>query len=510
MEYLAYCRKSSEAEEKQALSIESQINEILELSKKYSIKIDHIFQESMSAKEPGRPIFNEMIKRIEKNPNETILLTWKFDRLARNGVDGGRISYLMDKGHIREIMTPERTFRNNSDDKFMMHLDFGIAKKYVDDLSQNVKRGNKTKLGKGGWPGPAPFGYLNNLINKTIILDPKRSYFVKRIFELYATGAYSLKEISLKIYKEGLRSIKGNQVAKTTIHRILKNPFYFGVMRSNGNYYSGNHKPIISKKLFNDVEKVFNKSNRPKKEKHDFTYRGFIKCENCGCSITATKKKKHDYYYCTNGKSICEEHKKYMRSEKIDNILANLFGKIRFDKELIEMGYKASIEKLKNTQTSTKTNLNCQKEELKKNRNKQNKLLNGYLTNTVSEFIYKQKAEELSIEEKNIELSIKKQQKKADPYSTLELIKNKMMFAHRAKKKFLKGNNSKKRKMLEILLWNLGLKEQKMASFLLKEPYQTLANAPKNPTSNQWLGRKDSNLRSRRQRPLPYHLATPQ
>jgi len=140
MKYIVYCRKSTESEDRQVLSIDSQENELLALAKANDIYISKTFKESKTAKEPGRPIFNEMLSFIENSKEEYCILVWNLDRLARNSVDGGKIIYLIDKGIIEEIRTPSKFFRNNSDDKFMMSLLFGFAKKYVDDLSVNVNR----------------------------------------------------------------------------------------------------------------------------------------------------------------------------------------------------------------------------------------------------------------------------------------------------------------------------------------------------------------------------------
>lgn len=170
-----------------------------------------------------------------------------------------------------------------------------MANQYIRDLSKNVKRGNRAKLEQGQFPGKAPFGYLNDMVNKTIIVDAARKDYVRQMFVLCAKG-YSVKEIANKLYAQGLRSQGGYKVGKSVVHRILHNPFYYGVMLRNGRYYDGKYEPIITKQMFDEAQAVLLGKNRPRKQQHFFTYRGFMTCASCGCALTADKKKGHNYY----------------------------------------------------------------------------------------------------------------------------------------------------------------------------------------------------------------------
>ena len=476
MKYIIYCRKSSEAEDRQVLSIDSQEKELLMLAERDNLRISKVYKESMSAKAPGRPIFDLMLQLIEKG-NGYCLLVWKLDRLARNALDGGKVSWFMDRGLITEIRTPEKVFRNISDDKFMMSLDFGIAKKYIDDLSTNVKRGNRAKLEKGGWPGPAPFGYLNNKADKTIIIDEKNKHYIRRIFELYATGGHSLIDVSNILYAEGLRTKSGLKIRRGHIHRIILNPFYFGIMNKNEKYYPGNHESIITKELYDRANYALCGNAHPKKQKHFFHLRGFLRCNNCGCMLTASKKKGHDYYYCTNGKGGCNEHQKYMRSEFLDNLIAQIFDKLKFDKELVDIAYEAAKEKTQSNQGYLETVKENFRKQLENTKQRQSRLLDSYLAELVSEDIYKAKIMALNNEQMVIESEIRKLNHKGPEESgcTLELIKNVFLRGNGAKKDYLLANENEKRTILEELLWNLYIKTQKVANCSFKMPYQLLA-----------------------------------
>jgi len=486
MKYIIYCRKSSEAEDRQILSIESQYSELLKIVEQDQLEVIHTFKESMSAKAPGRTLFNEMIKRIEKLDGVGII-TWKMDRLARNAMDGGIISWYMDRGLITEIKTFGRTYKNTSEDKFMMGMDFNMAKKYIDDLSVNVKRGMKSKLELGGWPNQAPVGYLNNKLDKTIIINKKISKYITRLFKLYATGGYTIKELANKLYDEGLRNSKTNKISKSTIHKTLKNPFYHGMMLRDGILYPGKHIPLTTKNIFDQTQLVMQGKLHSKEQKHSFPLRGFMRCANCGCMLTASIKKGHVYYYCTNGKGNCEEHKKYMRAEAIDKIVANVFGKAHFNKKMIEIMYEAAKQKLQSKNEYVASSLGSIQEALKSTKEKQSRLLDTFISGLISQDIYEEKIKNLNNQVTEAKIQIENIEK-ASPESTLEQTKNVFLSASRAKRKYKKANDDGKRQLVEILLRNLEIKNQKMASFQLKMPYQLLATRAKNSNFSMMLG----------------------
>src|SRR5512137_2832187 len=155
--YFIYCRKSTEAEDRQVLSIESQIRELQDLATKLNLEVGEVLTEAKTAKEPGRPVFNRMMQRLRRGEAAGIIC-WKLDRLARNPVDGGSIIWAIKQNGIK-VMTPAQSYAREDDNIILMYIEFGMAQKYVDDLSKNVKRGLKTKIENGWYPGVAPVGY---------------------------------------------------------------------------------------------------------------------------------------------------------------------------------------------------------------------------------------------------------------------------------------------------------------------------------------------------------------
>ena len=504
MKYLIYCRKSTDTEDKQVLSLESQESELLRLAQTHNLEVVEILKESKSAKSEGRPIFNKVLQMVKKNKVDGIIC-WKLDRLARNFIDGGKIIDLLQKGVIKEIRTYEGTHLPN-DNVLMLAVNFGMANQYVRDLSTNVKRGNRAKLERGEWPNHAPFGYLNDKATKTIKIDKKLSPYVLRAYELYITGGYTLKQIAQVLYKEGLRTKTGNRVGTNQVHRFFLNRFYCGLMERDGKVYRGNYKAIISQELFNKAQEVLHKRSHPHPKKYFYSAQGFLKCNSCGCLLTVDTQKGYKYYYCTNGKGICQQHKKYMRSEYIDKLLSKMFLELRFDEELIEISaeaYKArNQDKIDYSQSSIDTLQN----ELKSLLDKESALVDGLSSNLIRKEMYELKIRDIENKRAEITKQIEEIESKSGlPVYTLEQIKNIFIDGNRASEKYLEVSEEEKRKMLEKLLSNAFVENQNVVSFQFKSPYQMLANAPKNTDLNGLLRDLDSNQDTSLQRRMSYH-----
>jgi len=195
--YFLYIRKSTDEEDRQVLSLEAQLAELKEYVGKESLEIIETFIEKKTAKVPGREIFNSMLNKIEGGlPHLIGILAWHPDRLSRNSVDGGRLIYLLDTGKLGGLKFPTFAFENNPSGKFFLAIGLSNAKYYVDNLAENVRRGNRAKLRRGEWPGQKPFGYVYDHRLRNIVPEPKEAKIVKKIYEEFATGRHTLKSIS--------------------------------------------------------------------------------------------------------------------------------------------------------------------------------------------------------------------------------------------------------------------------------------------------------------------------
>ncbi len=316
--YGEYSRKSSESEDRQALSIESQLDVVRNIAKSLNVRVseEHVFSESKSAKVTGnRPQYARMLKCIEDGEVNRIIV-WHADRLSRNAMDTALLIGLLDSGKLIEIITPSQTYRNTPMDKFMLALACGQAKMENDKKGIDVKRGLEKKARLGMFPGPAPFGYLNDKYaergNKKIKSDPERLPLIRKMFNLMLSGAYSpLKIRDVATHEWGFRTPDGKILGRSTIYRILSNPFYYGAYEypiGSGIWYRGTHEAIITQEEFDTVQYLLGKKGRPRPKKHVFDFMGMTRCGECGGAVTAELKIKKQqngnthryiYYHCT-------------------------------------------------------------------------------------------------------------------------------------------------------------------------------------------------------------------
>jgi len=338
MKYFLYARKSTDEEDRQVLSIEAQLAELREFAIKENLEIAAKFVEAKTAKTPGRPVFDKMIKEIESGDSFGIL-SWHPDRLARNSVDGGKIIYLVDTGKIASLKFPTFWFDATPQGKFMLNIAFGQSKYYIDNLSENIKRGLRQKLRNGVYPSYAPIGYLNELRHHTIIKDPNRADAVRKVFEAYATGKYTFEDLQKLSFSWGLAGQrKSKALAISKIQSMLKNPFYYGLFVFKGETYQGTHDPLITKQLFEKCQRVMCERGKPQKQKglKPFIFRSLFKCGECGRQITAETKvkpsgKTYTYYRCTKKNRVCSQ--KYIEEKDLIGQINKLFEKFRLTKQ---------------------------------------------------------------------------------------------------------------------------------------------------------------------------------
>jgi DNA invertase Pin-like site-specific DNA recombinase len=411
--YFLYVRKSTDVEDKQVLSIEAQLTELRALAKEQRLSIAQEFVEKQSAKSLGRPVFSDMMRRIEKGEAQG-LVCWKLDRLARNPVDGGQISWFLQRGIIQHIQTNERSYRP-TDNVLLMSVEFGMANQFILDLSNNTKRGLREKVRRGEYPSRAPIGYLNDSRTKTIVIDRRKSKIIKQMFELAALGNSTLETLSLFLKDKGITSQNGKILKRDRITYILSDAFYYGFFQYSGELHQGRHEPIVTKQLWDKVQEVLRKRghqrDNPKNQPQPLC--GLFRCGDCGCAITAEAKVKHQrngnihnylYYRCTRKKGNCLQLS--VRDTELDNQLSSILKTFvmppEWAKQLNAMADKDDKESAHSVALVVQ-DLRSKTEDIER---KLQRLLNAYLDQDIEQESYRTEKNSLVGEKKSLEEQI--------------------------------------------------------------------------------------------------------
>ena len=354
IKYVLYARKSSESEERQVLSIESQVKEMLELAEREKLEVVAIRRESHSAKDTGqREVYNELLMDVRTGKFNGII-TWAPDRLSRNAGDLGAIVDMMDQGLLQEIRTHGQTFTNSPNEKFLLMILGSQAKLENDHRGVNVRRGLKTRAEMGLWPGMAPIGYLDqkDMDKKGLKkLDEVRAPVIKQMFEKVAYDKYSGRKVYHWLLHEMNFKTKGNKpLSLSGVHRVLNNTFYYGRFeypKGSGNWYQGKHKPIVTQTLFEKAQEQLKRDNIVKVNK-EFAFTKLMTCGLCQSGVCAQEKfkqlkdgthAKYIYYGCSRGKDRhCKN--KYIREKELISQLAKIIDKMDID----ALGIKCRLE----------------------------------------------------------------------------------------------------------------------------------------------------------------------
>jgi DNA invertase Pin-like site-specific DNA recombinase len=368
VKYVLYARKSTEQDERQALSIDSQVKEMLEIAERENLEVVEIRREAHSAKDSGqRPVFKEILEDIRREKFNGIIV-WHPDRLSRNAGDLGSLVDLMDQHLLHEIRTYGQTFTNTPSEKFLLMILCSQAKLENDNKSINVKRGLKTRVEMGLWPAPAPTGYLKEqrMDRKCeMYIDPERGHIIRQMFEKVAYEKWSGKKLYMWLcFDLNFRTAGGKKhLSLGNIFRILENHIYYGVFeypKDSGNWYQGKHEPIITKELFDQVKMQLSGNMLKSRKDKEFAFTKLMTCGLCGSGISADEKYKklkngsvraHVYYGCTRAK---DKHCKcgYMPETELIKQLQVLVDKVEINELSVKKQIVAEVTRYKKFEAS--------------------------------------------------------------------------------------------------------------------------------------------------------------
>lgn len=447
------------------------------------IEIVEVFVEEKSAMKPGRPVFSAMIDKIERDKADGII-AWAPDRLARNSIDGGQIIYLLDRGILRDLKFLTYTFENNSQGKFMLQIMFGQSKYYSDALSENVRRGNRTKVELGWRPNQAPLGYLNDPETKRSIPDPERFPILRRMWDLMLTGSYSpeqIRHIANEQWGFQTRATKrwpGGPMQHSTVYRLFTNCFYAGWILWEGTLHAGKHEPMVSQEEFDKVQSILGRRTKSHTRPRVFTFGGLMRCGSCQRLITAETKtnrygSKYTYYHCA-GRSLAKCPERSITGDLLEIQIANALAGLSVPRELEgwiilrvrEQGAELRIANRHRTEA-----LKLRAEALK---NKRSALVELRLQRTITDEELNEKLNEIAGEGRKLDEALAQQPLEVD--GLIEPLKTMFRFGNACSNSFLAAPDAIKRQIFVLALSNPILTAKKL-SVQAAEPFSLI---PKN------------------------------
>ena len=453
-EAVLYVRVSSK-EQEQGFSIPAQRKLLTEYAVQHGLEVLREFEDVETAKRAGRTAFGEMVAFLrEASPPRPMLLVEKTDRLYRNIKDWVTIDDLGVEVHlVKEAVILSQDSR--SSEKFMHGIRVLMAKNYIDNLSEEVRKGMREKAEQGHWPAIAHLGYRNNTTTRRIEIDPERGPLVAKLFEWYARGDVSLKELTRRAFSVGLthnRSRSGpRRMTKSEVHRLLRNPIYVGDFVWNGKLYRGSHEPLVSRQLFDAVQDVFERANRPKYTKHRHAFAGLIACGICGCAMTAeVKKGRYVYYHCTGFRGRCGNT--YIREEELSKLFEHAVRRVQIPSEVAE----GIAETLRSSQAEKERFHRTAVMQLQQRhlavQGKLDRAYDDRLAGNITDEMWTRKSQEWQRELEDIRRETSRHDRASADYSVtgskiLELAKN----AHNL---FIRQDSSEQARLLKILLSN--------------------------------------------------------
>jgi site-specific DNA recombinase len=341
-----YARVSSKEQDKEGFSIPAQLKLLKEYAAAHGFMVAQEYVDVETAKQTGRAAFGKMVAYLKAHPGVRVLLVEKTDRLYRNLKDWVTVDDLDVEIHFpKEGVVLSRESR--SSEKFMHGIKVLMAKNYIDNLSEEARKGMQEKAEQGIWPTKTPLGYRNvaGTDGKRIIAtDPDIAPIVSKLFEWYVTGQYSLQDAARKARDAGFVYRKsGAKVPVSAVHSILRNRLYTGQFEWNGKLIQGKHEPLVSVELWERVQGVLDGrfAKKHRRMSHDFAFSGLIACARCGCSVVGEiKKQRYVYYHCTGYADKCQGNpascrRRYVREELLESQFTELLGRLHFDDEVL-------------------------------------------------------------------------------------------------------------------------------------------------------------------------------
>src|SRR5215469_7079076 len=479
---LIYARVSSHDQEREGYSIPAQIKFLHEYAQTHDFEVVREFVDVETAKSSGRKQFGEMIRFFKANPACRIVLVEKTDRLYRNFRDYILLEDLEVEIHLSKeglIISKEA----KSQTKLVHRIQLVMARNYIENLREEVRKGMREKAAQGTYPSRPPLGYRNNKVERTIEVDPDKSPIAQRLFDLYGTGKYSLRTL-----RNAIRIEFGPSYPNGYLQRLLKNPFYIGFFLWEGKTYKGNHSPLVSPPIFANVQEVLSGRNRPKLGKHQFAFSGLLQCGYDNCAVTAEiKKSKYVYYHCTGYRGKCDLP--YFREEEVGNRLGEILKNIHIPDDILSQLVNSLLTDKDREQVVRRQRIDRLQQRLTTVRRRLDHAYLDMLDGRITDEFWEGKSAEWHEEEQRLSMTIGELDK-GKPERLLDGVRI-LELANKAYFLYLRQNSEAKARLLKIVLSNCAIDAANVYP-TYRKPFDLIFQAAQ---TERWWGWGESNSR---------------
>lgn len=468
--YYSYTRVSTAKQGQNGTSLTEQREAIRRYAERTNIKITHEYEEQETAAKRGRSVFTEMIKALKAGQAAGVVMH-KIDRSARNLRDWAEIGELIDTG-VEFHFVNENIDLHSRGGRLSADIQAVVAADYIRNLREEVKKGMYGRLKQGLLPLPAPLGYLNCGKGKRKEIDPERGPLIRHAFELYSSGNLGLRSLADRMHDLGLRTRSGRKVFKTGWAGILRNPFYAGVIRlkKTGETYVGQHDAVISRVLFDRVQKIMDGKLTGDKRSHDHLFRRVLRCSECQSLLYGELQKRRVYYRCHN--KACQQ--KTIREDTLEETVAKLFRQLSFSEEEKSHIRKALSERWNAAGMKRERDLRLFNLQLENVRQRLSTLGDAYIDGTFDKETYLEKKNSYVVEQRDVQEKIEKTKRGED--TVLREVERVLELANDAYSCWKDAEQDEKRELIETIFSNLEVKGKTLI-LKLKSPFAMVSTS---------------------------------
>jgi site-specific DNA recombinase len=483
----AYARVSTPRQGEKGVSLLEQKAAIERYADQRGLEIIRWFEERETAAKIGRGEFTKMLSLLRLKVAEGVIIH-KIDRSARNLQDWVDLGRLVDAGADIHFATENLDLKTVAG-RLSADIQAVVAAHYSRNLREEAKKGIYGRLKQGFYPLRAPIGYLDQGAARAKIPDPARAPLVRQAFELYSTGTVSLPTLVTEMHRQGLRNRNGGRVSVNGMATLLKNPFYIGIMKISrtGQAFQGVHEPLVSTQVYRRVQDTLAGKRVDRTQNYVFTYSRLVRCESCGYSLIAERRKGHVYYRCHNrpfkNPAVCPPTS--VREERIDDALFAALADVELTEEEIVVARAFLQEKRQRTQleqAALEQSLRLKQDQIQSRLSKLTDLL---IDSTLDRVVYEQKRKELHIEQAAVRDRL--QEIRGCGHSALKEFENTVELAKSPLLLYKSATVERKRELLKTLLSNLTV-SSKNVEITLTLPFRLIRERERNKECGPYRG----------------------